>query len=143
MEYKTQKKSFLLVPLDAYMGHDWTSQIEVVIIFWFSLKVRVILGQEVSSRSHHKQFLFVILTWMPLQLPSLLKRYFFTCFFSLFHPGAERGFRVSLTKKITYGDFLKRLIILIIVKHFNPETSKHGSYTNLESLKEKISLIKG
>ena len=28
--------------------------------------------------------------------------------FSLFHPGAERGIWVNFTKKIAYGDFLKR-----------------------------------
>ena len=34
----------------------------------------------VSLRSYHKRFLFVELTLMPLQLLSLLERYFFSCF---------------------------------------------------------------
>ena len=46
----------------------------------------------VSSRSHRKQFLFVKLIQVPLQLLSLLERYLFTWFLFFFvQPYAERG----------------------------------------------------
>ena len=69
----------------------------------------------VFSRNHRKQFLFVKLTRMPLWLLSFLEKSIFSCFFFFFlsHADAKRGFSVSFTENIAYGDFLRRSEISI------------------------------
>ena len=68
---------------------------------------------KVLSRSHHRQFLFVKLIFIPLQLLSLFERCIFSWFLLYSILVLKGGFWVSFTKKIAYSDFVKRPIFCL------------------------------
>ena len=74
-------------------------------LFIFSIVFKKIY--KIFSRSHRIQFLFVKLTWMPLQLLSLLERYFLFWFlyFTLLLKG---GFWLVSLKKLLMVTFFMR-----------------------------------